>query len=215
MATITRLEQRPPEQLAGKQEQRLRFIELRAQGWSLARIAGELKLSKTTLSNWSQELEAEIAGLKAIELESLQEQYFLLKEGRLRLLGELVEKLRQEALSRDLSTVATEKLLDLLLRYHAELKAEYVEVRPLSEEQIAGLKSRDKSGPKLDSETVARGLAETLQRYKTGLIDIDRAREELALYTAMLRAEDQAILEEKLERIEAVLETRETSRRSK
>ena len=41
----------------GKEEQKSRFIHLRAKGNSFAKIAKELKVSKGTLSNWSQELE--------------------------------------------------------------------------------------------------------------------------------------------------------------
>jgi len=45
----------------GKEEQKNRFIHLRAKGYSYARIAKELGVSKGTLVNWNPELEAEIA----------------------------------------------------------------------------------------------------------------------------------------------------------
>ena len=68
----------------GKQELKSEFIELRAKGWSYIRIASRLKVSKSTLSNWRAELENEIASLKAMELEALYEEYFLVKEGRIK-----------------------------------------------------------------------------------------------------------------------------------
>src|SRR4030042_1535261 len=71
-----------------KEEQKSRFIHLRAKGNSYARIAKELGVSKGTLVNWSAELETEIAQARSVELEVLQEEFFLLKEGRIRLLGE-------------------------------------------------------------------------------------------------------------------------------
>ncbi len=65
----------------------------------------------------------------------------------------------------------------------------------------------------MDSEGIAKELERTLIRYRAGLIDLDRAKQEQALLMAALKAREQAILEEKLARIEAVLELRETERR--
>jgi ABC-type phosphate transport system auxiliary subunit len=125
----------------GRAELKAAFIEARAKGLSYTTIAADLRVSKSTLANWSQELEAEIASLKAMELEALYEQFYLLKEGRLRLLGEQLERIKVEAISRDLSEVSTDKLLDLLLKYHAELRDEFIEVRPISEAELAELKA--------------------------------------------------------------------------
>lgn len=124
---------------AGKAELQAQFVELRAKGYSYAKIAKKLRLSKGTLANWSRELEAEIASLKAMELEALQEQYYLLKEGRIRLLGEQVKAMREELKRRDFSDVSTDKLLDLLLKYQAGLSEEFTEARPLSDQQIKEL----------------------------------------------------------------------------
>ena len=57
----------------GKEEQKSRFIHLRAKGYSYTKIAKELKVSTSTLTNWNQELQEEIAQAKAMELEALQE----------------------------------------------------------------------------------------------------------------------------------------------
>lgn len=129
------------EQEPGKAELKEQFIELRARGFSYVKIAKRLKLSRNTLASWSQELEAEIASLKAMELESLQEQYFLLKEGRIKLLGETLKGLQEELKKRDLAGVSTDKLLDMWLKVYQELKEEAIEVRPLSESEIAELKA--------------------------------------------------------------------------
>ncbi len=71
----------------GKEEQKSRFILLRAKGLSYAKVAKQLKVSTSTLTNWNQELLEEIAQAKSMELEALQEEYFMLKEGRIKLLG--------------------------------------------------------------------------------------------------------------------------------
>jgi len=103
-----------------------RFIELRAQGLSYAKIAQELKVSKPTLIKWSEdeELQREIINLRAIELEALQEKYYARKVQRLELLGEQAEAMKAELDKRDLSEIPADKLLGLLLKYAAALKAE-------------------------------------------------------------------------------------------
>jgi hypothetical protein len=72
---------------------------------------------------------------------SLQAEFFVLKEGRITLLGEQLQRLCGELASRDLTELPTDKLLELLLKYHAALKEECVEVRPLSDREQARLRS--------------------------------------------------------------------------
>ncbi len=107
-------------------ETKEKFIELRAKGWSFDKIAKELGKAKQTLINWSKELEDEIANLKALELEALYEKHYLLKENRIETFGVLLRKLKDEVMSRDLSDVPTDKLLDLLLKYENQLKDEII-----------------------------------------------------------------------------------------
>ncbi len=190
----------------GRLERRRHFVELRAKGWSLRRIAAEIGVSTTTCSTWQHELEAEIASLKAIELEALQEQFYLSKESRIRLLGEQLGQLKQELATRDLSEVSTDKLLELMLRWLDALKEEYVEPRPLSGQQIERLQAE--TGAKLDSQQIGAELAQVLQRYKAGLITVEQARQELALMLAMLKAEEQGDLNRKLESVQSILEAR-------
>jgi hypothetical protein len=111
----------------GKEEQKRRFALMRAKGYSHARIGRKLRVSKGTLPAWNTELEEEIARVRAIELEALQEEFFLLKEGRIRLIGEQLKAIQTEISKRDLSKVNTDTLLELQLRYFNELKGEYVE----------------------------------------------------------------------------------------
>ncbi len=134
-------EVRAPSAERGKAELRAEFVQLRAKGLPYAKIARRLGVAKSTLANWNADLEAEIASARAMELEALQEQFFLHKEGRIRLLGEQLLRLSAELAGRNLSGVAPEKLLDLLLKCHAALKDEFVEERPLSERELARLRS--------------------------------------------------------------------------
>lgn len=112
------------------------FIELRAKGYSFDKIAGELGKSKQTLIDWSRELQDEIENFKAMEMEALYEAYYLHKINRLQTFGEILGKIRAEALSRDLSEVPTEKILELLIKYNAQLRDEITEPEYKSSTEI-------------------------------------------------------------------------------
>jgi len=181
----------------GKEERKSRFVHWRAKGYSYARIAKELSMSKATLVNWNMELEAEIAEARSVELEALQEEYFLLKEGRIRLLGEQLKAIQTEIGKRDISKVKTEKLMELELRYFGELKGEYVKTG-----------QRTRIGTKLNSNDIGEQLEMVLARYRAGEIDECEAKLEQALLQSMLKAIEQTELATKLERLEAVVQSR-------
>jgi transposase-like protein len=181
----------------GKEEQKHRFVMLRAKGYSYARIAKELGVSKGTLTAWNTELEAEIAETRAMELEALQEEFFLLKEGRIRLIGEQLKAIQTEIGKRDLSQVNTDKLLELQLRYFGELKGEYVETG-----------QRTKTGPKLNTRDISEELQSVLERYRAGEIGEAQAKLEQAVLQSMLKAIEQTELAAKVERLAAVMGSR-------
>lgn len=58
------------------------------------------------------------------------------------------------------------------------------------------------------SKTILKELRKTLIRYRAGLISQEQGRQELSMLTAMLQAYQVTVLEEKIDRIEAVLEGR-------
>ena len=101
-----------------------RFIELRAKGYSFDKIALELNKAKQTLIDWSRELKEEIEIRKATELELIYESYFLLKKSRLQSLGDILLRIETEIGQRSLSTIPTDKLLDIYLKYSNQIKAE-------------------------------------------------------------------------------------------
>ena len=57
-------------------------------------------------------------------------------------------------------------------------------------------------------EAIAKELNKTLIRYRAGLISLDQSRQELALLVVMLKAYETTVIEDKLDKIEAVLEGR-------
>ncbi len=132
-------------------EEREEFITLRAQGYSFDRIAERLGRAKQTLIDWNKQLQEEIATRKAIELEALYEKYFLLKTSRLSSFGEMLIKIKEELSERDLSDVPTDKLLDLFLKFHTQVKDELVELT-------------FKSSGEIEQEKADRELMEELTR---------------------------------------------------
>lgn len=188
----------------GKNELKNEFVIMRAKGYSYRDIEDELGVSKSTLSNWSNELEEEIARLKAIELDSLYQQYYLNKENKIKLLGDLLDRMREEALSRDLSDVSTDRLLELILRYQEKLEDEKVNIKLLSSKEMEELKT-DKTNTKLDS-SVRQEIDNALVRFKAGLIGESQFQKEIYALKAKLKAKDQEELEKKLDRLENLLE---------
>ncbi|MCU0598701.1 MAG: hypothetical protein MUE70_05500 [Desulfobacterales bacterium] len=101
-----------------------KFLELRAAGKSFDSIASELKTSKQTLIAWAKDLQTEISNLKAIELEKLQELYFMTKAERIKLFGEKLKSIKEELEKRNFADLSTERLLDYFVKYSEILKSE-------------------------------------------------------------------------------------------
>ena len=59
------------------------------------------------------------------------------------------------------------------------------------------------------SQNILKELNKTLVRYRAGLIDLQRCRQELSLMLAMLKAYEDTVMEEKIDRIQAILEERQ------
>ena len=192
--------------MKGKIELKNKFIEMRAKGLSIRSIAKKLKLSPQTISNWQTELEHEIAQLKAIELEALYDEYHLLKNHRIRLLGENLKAIRKDLKTRTLSDVSTEKLLDLNLKYMEEAAKEYTELRFLSDNEINLL--GDKKSTKMDTQDISLEVAAVLLKYRKGLVSENQAKQEISLLQTILKAEDQTDIQKKLEKLESLLDGR-------
>ena len=142
-------------------------------------------------------MKAEIAQARSIELEALKEEFFLLKEGRIQLLGEQLKAIQNEISKRDLSKVKTDKLMELQLRYFGELKGEYVKTG-----------ERTKISTKLNSGDIGGQLQMVLTRFRAGEIDESQAKLEQAVLQSMLKAIEQTELAVKLERLESILRSR-------
>jgi hypothetical protein len=90
-----------------------RFIQLRASGWTYARLTTELNASKPTLIGWSRQYQFEIQNLKAIELESLANQWLASVQDRVKAWGEQLRKVEAEIAKRDPADLTTAQLYAL------------------------------------------------------------------------------------------------------
>lgn len=108
-----------------------KFLELRSQGMSYQRIAGEVAVSVTTLKKWGVQWESKIQELRGARLAAFVDQQLVDLESRLRLRGEQILRMRDELAARDLSNLNDSVLMRIYLRY---LDAVQKEVQPLKVE---------------------------------------------------------------------------------
>ncbi len=90
-----------------------KFVELRAQGWTLPHIATELHVSKRTLVDWNREYADDIKSMRALELELLKEKFLASREEDLNRLTRLKKDVDDELSGRTLKFLPIEKLFRL------------------------------------------------------------------------------------------------------
>lgn len=120
-------------------EEKEKFIELRARGYSFDRIAEETGTSKNTLLKWSKECSSELEQAQYFELQSLLSQYEVMRRNRVealsQLLGSSLKELRKRADNDSLSRLQTDKLLNLVLtleqRIERETEGRKIDLTPL------------------------------------------------------------------------------------
>lgn len=103
-------------------ETRQKFIEQRAQGWSLVRISTELGVARSPLIEWSRQLRFEIQNHRAIELDELRNRVLGSCQSRASVLAEKLSRVESELRCRDLAEVPTRSLFALSLSLRRELE---------------------------------------------------------------------------------------------
>jgi hypothetical protein len=86
------------------------FLNLRIQGWSFARIADQLHVSKPTLLAWSQKHQSELQAMKANRERSVQEAAHASRARQLELLTLFRTALRQELIKRTLQNLSDDEI---------------------------------------------------------------------------------------------------------
>jgi hypothetical protein len=102
-----------------------KFVELRAEGWSLGHIATELHISKHTAVNWNRQYAAQIQALGTARLGVVEDKILTSREDELSSLLRVQKDLEDELAHRDLRRIPIEKLFPLM----AELREEIRELR--------------------------------------------------------------------------------------
>lgn len=176
------------------QEQRDRFIVLRAEGKSYSAISKELGISKSTCTDWERKFEQEIADRKAEQLEQLYSSYFMTKEARIKNLGDTLSQIDGALATADFSDTAPEKLLDYKLKYTQALKEEYIPTE------------RSRAVPEeISPAALMELLRDLLERVRAGEVDTAQANRESMIISNLLKAYEQTELQEKLDALEAMI----------
>ena len=121
-----------------------RFMELRAQGLPLVKIAAEINVSKTTLINWDKGFKEEIDNLRAMELEAMYDKYDLSTRKKVEFFGDVLSRIQRELETRDLSTVSTEKLFAMYAHFYREAQHTLPAIAFKDEEDVRAYKYQRK-----------------------------------------------------------------------
>ena len=176
------------------QEQRDRFIVMRAEGKSYSTIAKELGISKSTCTDWEKKLQEQIAERKAEQLEQLYSSYFMTREARIKKLGDTLGTIDGALASADFSQMPPDKLLDFKLKYTQALKEEYIAT------------GRSKSLPEeINPAALMDMLKDLLERVRAGEVDTAQANRESMIISNLLKAYEQTELQAKIDALEAII----------
>ena len=104
---------------------KLKIVEMRANNMSLASIAKELHISRTTCSKWVKELESDIAIKQSERKSEISDLYAMDRQHRINRLQAVLERLDKAISNADFSQMSPEALLKMKLRYESELSREY------------------------------------------------------------------------------------------
>ena len=98
------------------------FLEMRAKGISLARIATDIQVSQRTLVEWNRQLAPDIRALRAVHLEALHEQTLASREADLTSLAKVQANVEAAITERDFSWVDSDKLVRIYLDLRHEIR---------------------------------------------------------------------------------------------
>jgi transposase len=204
-----------------------RFVELRAQDKSLRTAADELQIGLQTAVRWERKLKEQIEDLKTIELDALLERHRLTLQAQIERYGVELARVNEEIQKRDLASVPTPKLYDIMIKLDARAEKACPALTLRDDDEIADLKAlraliasrRARKASEVNAPVGRQGngegtvLAEdlvtlqltTLQRFRAGKINGPTAANEMAMIGSIFKGIDIADLQARLERIEIAL----------
>jgi len=122
--------------MAKSQEVRDRFLELRARGHSLSKIADQVGISKQTAVSWNKRYSEQVEVLKQEGLAQLCERFRISRGHRVERVVGQIDKLEKEIDGRELNTVETDRLLRIYVRL---MEAARKEIEPSRVEMSGSL----------------------------------------------------------------------------
>ena len=179
------------------QEQKAEFIRLRAEGKSYTAISKELNIAKDTCSKWERELKEQINQHKAEQLKELYESYYMVREARIKKLGDTLKNIDTALSEKDLTELPPEKLLDFKLKYMEALKEEYIELdnaTPLNDN--------------FNAKDILNTLGDLLNRLREGSTTKEQATRESLIISNILKAYDFVELKDRLDAIDQIVRGR-------
>lgn len=156
-----------------------KFIELRASDKSLRAIAKSLKISKDTASTWDKKFCTEIATRKNEQLQELYKEYGMVKESRIRRIGDILNAIDNEIDKRignhQWYKLTIKDLLMLRREYQKDLTAEYAPVM-----------ATNANGAK---DTIRANFMAFMLKVQAGEINASDMQKQAAAFIAMAQAE--------------------------
>jgi len=120
-----------------EKENKEKFIELRAQGYSFEKISRQIRISKPTLIKWQSDLNKEISELEDLNYQNIIDEHKLSKSFRIKKLSAMLEKVLKEMERRDLTKVGIKDLIRLKIIFESDLNLETINERtPTGESEI-------------------------------------------------------------------------------
>ncbi|MBK8552798.1 MAG: hypothetical protein IPL53_17745 [Ignavibacteria bacterium] len=102
-------------------EQKEKFVQLRAEGNSFDKISDMLNISKPTLINWNVEFKKEIDNLEYLKYQSILEQYKLIKQKRIEFLSEHLSKINEAINNKNYEDLSIKDLIMIRKNLISEL----------------------------------------------------------------------------------------------
>ncbi len=94
---------------------KVKFVQLRTDGFTYTEISNELKVSKPTLIKWSKELKDELHNEFVIKADDLKKKYNLTQERQFSLKSKILDKIEAALEKSELKELPDVKLIDLCL----------------------------------------------------------------------------------------------------
>jgi len=150
------------------------FMTLRANGWSLDKIAKQINVSKSTLWGWDVKHQNEVHLLKHMQLERVQEQYLPSYEDELKSVSTQLNRIEEALAKHDLSTMTPAFLMQMSLQYRDRLSKmrhqaplRTVQMGPVEPLPVTGCVTNDSEYPWVNGDPAVEAAEDAAEAAET------------------------------------------------